>query len=69
MTERVDKAESVRNFYRRQGATLERKRILALIQERGLKLETEVSDGDGWSLGRHDEIIFVTKLIEGLTDA
>lgn len=54
--------------WRQQGAKEERERIIALLQERGLKLETEVSDGDGWSLGRHDEIIFVIKLIQGETN-
>ena len=33
MTERVDKAESVRNFYRRQGVVMERERIIALLEE------------------------------------
>lgn len=33
MTERVDKAESVRNFYRRQGAVQERERIIKLLEE------------------------------------
>jgi hypothetical protein len=32
MTERVDKAESVRNFYRRQGIAQEQQRIIELIE-------------------------------------
>jgi hypothetical protein len=32
MSERVDKAESVRNFYRRQGVAMERERIIELIE-------------------------------------
>jgi len=31
MAERIDKAESVRNFYRKQGAEAEQKRIIDLI--------------------------------------
>lgn len=50
------------------GIKTERERIIALLQERGLKLETEVTDGDAWSHGRHEEIVFVTKLIEGETN-
>ena len=35
MTERIDKAESVRNFYRRQGAVQERERIIKLLEKWG----------------------------------
>ena len=42
----------------------ERKRILLMLQERGLKLEKEVSDDDGWSHGRYEEIIDVVRLIQ-----
>jgi hypothetical protein len=33
MSERVDKAESVRNFYRRQGVAMERERIIKLLED------------------------------------
>jgi hypothetical protein len=62
---RPEHAERVRDFYRNQGAIKERERIVALLQERTMKLETEVSDGCGWSFGRHEEIVFITKLIKG----
>ena len=48
-----------------EGAIMERERIISLLQERGLKLGKEVMYGDGWAYGRHEEIVFVTKLIEG----
>ena len=47
------------------GVKTEQQRIVALLQERTMKLETEVSDGCGWSFGRHEEIVFITKLIKG----
>ena len=56
---------AVKKYWFAEGEKKEKERIIALLQERGLKLETEVTDGDGWSHGRHEEIVFLTKLIEG----
>jgi hypothetical protein len=47
------------------GAKQERERIIALLQERGLKLETEVSEGLNYTFGKHQEICDVIRLIQG----
>ena len=44
MSERVDKAESVRNFYRRQGAVQERERIIKLFRDEMCKLCEHADD-------------------------
>jgi hypothetical protein len=52
----------------RLGELNERKRIRNLLGEFGMKLETEVSDGDNYSLGRYNAISEFIAILDGETN-
>jgi len=47
-----------------KGVQAERQRIVLMLQERGLMAEKQVSDGDGWSFGRYNELLDIIDLIQ-----
>ena len=64
ITERAKKLV-VRNHWIQVGRQRERERIIRMLQERGLMAEKQVSDGDGWSFGRYNELMDIIDLIKG----